>query len=79
MRKAAQVTPPPSPKNAMEDGKGHWLRNHSTPKSAVRATTQARRNGKRPRIKKENSFIVHNDDSVNGRCSRSSVKIFTHI
>jgi hypothetical protein len=74
LRKVAQVTPPPSPKNG-EDVKGHseWstrLRNHSVPAGAKVANG---RRSKIVRIKKESPVFHHNEDS---NCSRTSVISF---
>lgn len=73
LRKVAQVTPPPSPKNG-EDVKGHseWstrLRNHSIP--TVVKVPNGRR-AKIVRIKKESPVFHHNGDL---NLSRSSVKL----
>jgi hypothetical protein len=72
LRKVAQVTPPPSPKNG-EDVKGNseWstrLRNHS-----VAAKVPNGRRAKIVRIKKESPVFHHNEDS---NCSRTSVISF---
>lgn len=73
LRKVAQVTPPPSPKNG-EDVKGHseWstrLRNHSIP--TVVKVPNGRR-AKIVRIKKESPVFHHNGDLNLSRSSTPS-------